>query len=417
MKKQLLTLLIPMIGCSSLNAQVKIDTVSVGASYVNQKWYSLENDEQGSSPKNNWDIAFDASGYGSSIRINSVSGTTLWKYPTAGISGWSTVDTTGLSTWPKLYNSDTSWVVGAFDKGIVTGNPLDLGWGIYSTTTHIVTGDSLYIIKLSDASYRKLWIESLSGGVFTFKYANIDGTNLQNATFTKSSYAGKTLGYYSLQTNAALDREPLATDWDLTFCQYTGFIPSAYTVAGILSNTGTRVAQVNNVGNTVTFKDWETQTYVTVINEIGYDWKAFNGSAYVFTDSLVYFVKTNAGDVWKVIPTGFGGGANGNFIFSKEKVAAASLKDIEGNTTAVLSVYPNPTNTGTATIIYDFENNVSSAVVTVSDMAGKTIFSDNLENNIGLHTYDLNTTLFNAGVYFVTVEFEGSKIQQKLIVQ
>ncbi len=325
MRKILLTSICAMSIIVS-KAQVTTDTVSIGAGYANQKWYSLKNDDQGSSPKNNWDIAFDCSARGTSILINSVTGTTLWKYPTADTSGWLTLDTTGITSWiTKYYNSDTSWAVGAFDKGMVTSNPSDLGWGVYSSITHIVTGDSLYVIKLSNNTYKKLWIQSLSAGVYSFKYADIAGTNLQNASLTKSTYTGKNFGYYSLQTNAALNREPLSTDWDLVFTQYTTFIPQAYTVTGVLSNTGVKVADVRTVANAATFNTWTSQTFKTPINEIGYDWKSFTGSAYVMEDSLVYFIRTKTSDIWKVIFTGFGGSATGNFIFSKEKLATDTV--------------------------------------------------------------------------------------------
>lgn len=416
MKRKLLSFIIPFIGFTSLKAQI-VDTVSLGSGYSNQKWYSLTSDEKGSSAKNNWDIAFDCSNYGSSIRINSIIGTTLWKYPTNTISGWSTVDTTGLSTWSKLNNSDTSWAVGAFDKGIDSNNPMDLGWGIYNSTTHIVTGDSLYIIKLSDTTYRKLWIKSLSAGNFTFKFAKIDGSDSSEVTFAKSNYSGKAFGYYSLRSKMEVDREPKSADWDFTFCQYTAFIPNAYTVSGILTNSGTRVAQVNNVGNSTTFKDWETQTYSTVINEIGYDWKSFNGTEYIFADSTVYFVKTNAGDVWKIIPTGFGGGSTGNFIFTKEKIASAGLYDLDGKTTTLFSIYPNPSSSGNVTIIYDFEKNVRVAKLTIIDVTGKNIATTDLTNTVGLHTHLLETNTMKAGIYFVSLEVDGEKIQQKLILE
>lgn len=415
MKKIILTSICALSLYTS-KAQVVIDTVSLGASYANQKWYSLQNDEQGSAPKNNWDIAFDVSGYGSSIHINSVIGTQLWKYPTTDTSGWSTLDTTGITTWTKLYNSDTSWAFGAFDKGIVIGNPNDLGWGVYSPITHIVSGDSLYIIKLASGAYKKIWIENLSGGVYSFKYADISGASLQNATLTKSTYTGKNFGYYSIQTNSALDREPISANWDLTFTQYTTFIPSAYTVAGILHNKGVKAAHVEPIANPSTFINWSSQTYNTVINTIGYDWKTYSGT-WIIDDSLVYFVKTNAGDVWKIIPTGFGGSSNGNYIFSKEKLSSVGIKDETGNSKALLSIYPNPSSGGEATIIYDFENSVSSTSLNVYDLSGKNIYSEKLNNNIGLHTYNLNTSAFNSGMYFVTIEFEGKRIQQKLIIQ
>lgn len=416
MKKIILPLFLLFALTNQTNAQVVNDTVSIGATYANQKWYSLQNDEQGSAPKNNWDIAFDCSGFGSSIHINSIIGTQLWKYPTADTAGWSTLDTTGITLWSKLYNSDTSWAMGAFDMGMDISNSFDLGWGQYNPTNHIVTGDSLYVIKLSNGAYKKLFIEYLSGGVYTFKYADINGSNLQNALLTKSNYTGKNFGYYSLQTDLALDREPVSANWDLLFTQYTTFIPNAYTVSGIVSNAGVEVAQANNIGNVPTYNNWNAHTFITPINEIGYDWKTFNGVGYDITDSLIYFVKTNAGDVWKVIPTGFGGGATGNYMFSKEKLSSTGITDAMGNTKAVLSIYPNPSSRGNATIIYDFENFVSSAVLNVYDLSGKNIYSEKLNNNIGLHTNNLNTSTFNSGMYFVTVEFEGNRIQQKLII-
>ncbi|MES2396661.1 MAG: T9SS type A sorting domain-containing protein [Bacteroidota bacterium] len=417
MKRILLPLFVTLIITNHTQAQVINDTVSVGASYANQKWYSLQNDEQGSAAKNNWDIAFDVSGFGSSIHINSIIGTLLWKYPTADTSGWLTLDTTGIAAWPKLYNSDTSWSIGAFEKGMNLSNSFDLGWGVYNPTNHIVTGDSLYVIKLSSGAYKKLLIESLAGGIYSFKYADLNGANLQNALLTKSTYAGKNFGYYSLQTDLALDREPTSTNWDLLFTQYTTFIPSAYTVSGILANVGVKVAKANNIDDVTTYENWSAQTFVTPINEIGYDWKAFTGTAYAIEDSLIYFVKPNAGDIWKVIPTGFGGGSTGNYMFSKELLSSVGIKDEAKNNTALLSVYPNPTVGGNTTIIYDFEKSVSSAVLNVYDLSGKAVYSENLNNNTGLHTHNLITSVLKSGMYFVTIEFEGEVIQQKLIIQ
>ncbi len=416
MKKIILQSLIVFATINVTNAQVVTDTVSLGASYANQKWYSLQNDEQGTAPKSNWDIAFDCSGFGSSVYINSAIGTLLWKYPTADTSGWSTLDTTGLSTWPKLYNSDTSWTFGAFEQGINFSNPYDIGWGIYSAITHYVTGDSLFVIKLASGAYKKIWIQLLASSVYTFRYANLDGTSDTTVSLAKSGYTGKNFGYYSLQTNSALDREPLSADWDLIFTQYTAFIPTPYTVSGILHNNGVTVAHVEPIANPVAYVNWSAHTYSTAINEIGYDWKTYSG-VWTLDDSLVYFVKTNAGDVWKIIPTGFGGSSNGNYIFSKEKLSAVGIKDETGNTNAILSVYPNPSSGGSTTIIYDFENTVSSAMLNVYDLSGKNIYSEKLKNDIGLHTYNLNTSAFNNGMYFVTLEFEGKRIQQKLIVQ
>lgn len=399
------------------NAQVVIDTVAVGASYANQKWYSLQNDEQGSAPKNNWDIAFDASGFGASILINSVTGTTLWGYPGGDTSKWSTLDTTGITTWMKRWNSDTSWVDGAFNRYANASNPVDLDWGIYSTITHFVTGDSLYVIKLASGTYKKLWIQQLASGTFTFRYANLSGTSDTTVLFAKSTYTNKNFGYYSLQNNIALDREPVNTSWDLVFGQYTAFIPSPYTVTGILHNNGVRVAQVDTVGNATTYNNWSVHTFIPAINEIGYDWKTFNGSAYVIEDSLLYFVKTKSGDIWKIIPTGFGGSSTGNHIFSKEKLSSVGIADANGNSLASLAIYPNPSNGEAVTIVYNFETNNSSVKLTVYDLSGRTVYADVLNNQIGLHQYQLSANNLNTGMYFVTIDAGESRLQQKLIIK
>lgn len=401
---------------SNSKAQLITDTVSLGPGYANQKWYSLANDEQGTSPKNNWDIAFDASNYGSAIRINSPNGIALWTYPNGTINAWSGVDTSGISSWNKSFNSDTSWTEGAFNQNVSISNPYDLGWGIYSTTTHIVTGDSIYIIKLNDASYRKLIIENLSSGVFTFKYANLDGTGLQNITFTKSNYTGKAFGYYSIQNNASLDREPASANWDLTFCQYTAFIPQAYTVSGILANSGVEMVKISGIGDVESYDQHEGQTLETRINIIGYNWKAFTNNQYVIEDSTVYIVKTAAGDYWKVIPTGFGGSSTGNVIFKKELLSAASITEV--NNPIDFVIYPNPSENGQVNIVYDSKLNNEMIQISIIDLNGKVVHNaEKMPLTNQLNIENITTDKFAPGVYSVAIQARDYVNFQKLIIK
>lgn len=402
-----------VIAFAYTQAQTIIDTVSIGTGYTNQVWYSLQNDEQGSSAKNNWDLGFSTAGQGSNILINSVTGVKLWKYPNSDTSGWVTLDTTGLSTWTALYNSDTSWAYGAFKQNL-SGNPYDVGWGIYDPNTHYVWGDSLYIIKLANGSYKKLWIVSLISGTYTFRYANLDGSNDTTVSLTKSTYTGKNFGYYSIQNNAALDREPLAANWDLLFTQYTGFIPQPYNVTGVLSNMGVTVAEASGVDvNTVT---WTSYTFNTAMNEIGYDWKTYTGS-WTIEDSLAYFVKDKTGNIWKVIFTGFGGSANGNFIFTKEKVSSVGITEANENSIGTLSIYPNPSNGNDISIIYNLEKSVSSANLAIYDLLGRKLHSENLNNTQGFYQHKISNQNFSSGIYIVTVEFDGKAVQQKLVIR
>jgi hypothetical protein len=414
MKRVLLAALFAQIW-SQTQAQVIADTVSTGAAYTNQVWYSLESDEHGTAPKDNWDIAFDATGFGSTIHINSTIGTMLWKYPNDDTGGWNSVDTTGMDAWTTRWNSETSWDMGAMGRYADVSNPNDLDWGKYNMTTHIVTGDSLYIIKLADGEYKKLWVQSLSGSVYSFKYANLNGTDLQTVSFNKTGYTGQNFGYYSMVTNSELSREPATAAWDLVFTQYTAFIPSAYTVTGVLANRGVEVAKCTDLPDKLTFTDWASASFSADINGIGYNWKSFNGMGYTIKDSTVYFVKTVEGHIWKMIFTGFGGSANGNYIFTKEKLYTET-GIATGATMPSLSValYPNPASGQDVTMVYSA---LGSVLIRVTDISGKCVHVSEVPAQRGLQQYRLPVQGLQSGVYIVSVISEGVSTQQQLIVR
>jgi hypothetical protein len=399
-------------------AQLVTDSVFMGAQYSNQLWYSLANDEQGTSPKNNWDIAFEINSVASSILLNSANGNELWVYPNGDISAWATIDTTAIATWPKLYNTDTSWSVGAFNVNLDPTNDFDLGWGVYNLQTHYITGDSLYIIKLANGDYKKLWIVRLANSIYEFKYANIDGSNEMSKTIAKADYTDKNFGYYSIANNAATNREPLSSNWDITFTQYTAFIPMAYNVTGVLANKGVEVAKAYPVSDAVNYSNYNAHTFATAINTIGYDWKSFNNTTFMYelADSLVYFVKDKSGDIWRLIFTGFSGSSTGKVVFDKEKLTGGA--NSIGNTTKsnnFFALYPNPATTGTATIVTNTQQAARGEIV-VTDLQGKTIATQSVDAGNGLNTYNLNTAGLQNGVYMVQLQIGNGLQTQKLIV-
>lgn len=419
MKKPILTAVLATFAASAF-AQAVNDDVKIGATpaYGTQVWYSLDNDEQGSAPKDNWDLAFDVRAITSSIHINTTTGTMLWTYPKADISGWGgTIDTNGLAATVARYNSDTSWSLGAMGAYANPSDATDLDWGKYNLSTHTVTGDSIYIIKLANGNYKKLAIESLISGTFTFKYANLDGSNPQSKTIVKGNFQNKNFAYYSIQNDAALPatREPDASKWDLVFTQYTAFIPIPYNVTGVLLNRGVEAVKVSNLPNKTTYKDWGAHNFTTPMNIIGYNWKTFNGSAYDIKDSTVYFVKALNDDIWKIIFTGFSS-SDGKMSFSKEKIWSVSVNDAAGKVKASVAAYPNPSNGQPVTVVYNFETNYNTAHVSVMDMTGKMVHVNSLETTAGLHQHTLPVSAFAPGVYIISVETDTDRVQQKLIV-
>lgn len=399
------------------NAQVNSTTVSMGPGYANQVFYQLENGTETSVSKSNWDLAFETSGQGTSILINHVTGVTLYQYPKSDTSGWSNLDTSGIATWSKRYNSDTTWSMGALGRYANTTNPYDLDWGTYNMITHAVTGDSLYVVKLASGAFKKLHIRSLKSGVYYFRYANLDGTSTNNVTITKTLYNGKNFAYYSLENNVALDREPLSANWDLVFTQYFAFIPTPYSVTGILLNKNVQAIKLAKQANATNYTNWAAHSFTSRINTIGYDWKSFNGSAFVVEDSLLYFVKTSTGDIWKIIPTGFGGSANGNTLFSKEKMSTSDLVDLGNTVTIKTSIYPNPcaekvnlliSNTG---IDQELE-------VRLFDSQGRIVYSERIQSTA--NQFELKTILLPSltdGLYYVNISNGSHTSTQTLIIK
>lgn len=418
MNKTLLSLCLFSAIAFTSRSQTIIDTVSVGAGYANQKWYSLQNDEQGTQSKDNWDIAFEISGYAASI-LGNVQKTNyaVYKAPYS-ISQYATIDTAGISTWPMLYNSDSTWAIGAFNRGANPANANDLGWGVYNSSNHIITGDSCYVIKLSNTSYKKIKINDLNGGVYSFDYANIDGSNAQSQSITKSNYTGKNFAYFDLTNNVAVNREPLSANWDLTFVKYISFVPSAYGVTGVLSNKGVMVAQADNVGSPSTYNNWQGHSFNSAMNEIGYDWKEINMTTFAWDIKMdtVYFVKAKTGDIWKLRFTKFSGSSTGNFIFSKEKLSSVGLHDLKG-TISQVSLYPNPSNGNTTTLLFATEVELSNVSVSIIDVAGCIVSTESISVDTGLNQYQLNTGLLNRGVYFIRLNAGTNTITQKLIKQ
>lgn len=420
MKKQILTLAAISTMALSSNAQIIIDTVSVGANYANQTWYSLENDNQGTTQsKDNWDIAFEITGFTASILANNQKTNFIVYKAPYNVANYATLDTAGINAWPNLYNRDTTWAVGAFNTGANPSNPFDLGWGTYDVNTHIITGDSCYVIKLSATSYKKIKFDNLAGGIYTATYADINGANSQTISIHKTSYTGKNFAYVNMTTNTAIDREPVSANWDLTFVKYTSFVPTPYGVTGVLSNKGVTVAQADNVASPATYMNWNAHTQATAINTIGYDWKEINMSTFLWDikNDTVYFVKSKVGDIWKMRFTKFTGTGTGNFIFSKEKLSTVSINDLASNKKATLSFYPNPTTQSDVTIIYDLLQNANYSSLTVTDVSGKTVINEQLNTQQGFYSHTLNTGALTNGMYFINLFVDGKQTTQKLIKQ
>jgi hypothetical protein len=398
-----------IISAFSINAQVA-DTVAIGAE--NEVYYSLENDEVKTVKRGNWDIAFNVAFYGASILTRGASNVELYVYENGDTSGWLSFDTTGLSTWGPRHNSMVNWSEGAFSRRTSSYS----GWGNYNVMNHFTTADSLFLIKTSEGSYKKFWIDRLASGVYYFKYADLDGSNEVSDTVSKSDYTNKNFAYYSIDSQTELDREPKNDSWDLLFTKYTtmlnyGGAQMPYGVTGVLSNVGVDVNKVSGIHKSEV--DTADGSFSNNISTIGWDWKSYSGGGYVTSDSLTHFVKSKSGDVWKMNFTGYKGGSNGEFHFSKEIfLGVTAMEDID---VLDVSTYPNPTTDFLNIVLHQKDN--ENLNVTVFNMSGSLIYSEFFAGTSGVNNLQLSVGEYSKGLYLVNIESQKASVQTRFIVK
>lgn len=426
MKKILLAF--SLVSVSLVQAQVgveKSDSIQMGATYLNDVYYLLKDGSTKVEATNNWQMAFQTGGQTDGLRINSATATgtnngsvSIYVYPNGAASDWASMDTTGHATWMSLNNSDEYWSIGALNT--TAGQFPDFGWGVYNTGTHVVTGDSIYLLKYMDAGvekFKKLFVEKKESSNWFFKYADVDGSNEQNVELKSSNYSGKNFIYYNFETNTALDREPVA--WDFVLTRYAALQDGGtyYPSTGILTNSGVLVAKAS--GKEVADLELADTTtgFMGTINVINYDWKYFEfggqGVEWFTKDSLAYFIQDRDKVLWKVVFTAFGGGANGKTVFSKTLVTpGTAIRGAEAALTQT-ALYPNPT-AGNSQLVLSADR-TSDAVIRVLDLNGKTVVELNQTIQAGIQTVNLDLNGLGSGVYFVQVSGEGFQSSEKLI--
>jgi hypothetical protein len=399
---------------TSLHSQTN-ETITMGNGYANHVWYSLESGVVGTSPKNNWDLAFEVNSYGVGVHTNRSIEMSAWRYPVQGIEDWATLDTTGMAaTWSQVFNSDESWELGAFNQ--LPEGMYNYGWGTYNIVNHSVQGDRIYVLKLADNTYRKFLIESRVSGVYTFKLAMLDHSNEITRQFTNSGGLSDQalLGYYSIQDDSFVNREPNRDAWDLAFLQYNAEQFGTATnqrVTGVLQNNNVEAAKIMLASPESTYS-WSAQTFQTAINTIGFDWKVLNYQTFQWEipDTLVYVIKSQQGNYYEIRFATFTGTGTGVTTFNKLLLSSASL-DTQ-NTPLFSQVYPNPA-TESIQVVFDTQEDV---VISLYNTTGGLLEKKEIKNPSGITQEQFNLTHLTSGLYLITIEsVQGNKTTHKIM--
>ncbi|HQU99675.1 MAG: T9SS type A sorting domain-containing protein [Bacteroidia bacterium] len=417
---------IALLFCAaSAEAQLGVlDSVFLGTGYTNEVYYNTQTMTKTIVPKNNWELGFQNNLMQASIIANHTYGVTVYRCPNVSLSDFLNADTTGLTTWTPLFNSDVTWNDGALNA-TRSANPFDFGWGTYDMGTHFVTGDSVFIIKLvtgppgpgAVTEYRKLAVTlKTPGGDYYVRQSNLDNTNDITDTIFKADYLYKNFGYYSLRNNSKLDREPISTDWDILFTRYYENVQPVgyYPVAGILSNIGVQVAEASGVDVLTVNAANYTSQFSTKISEIGSDWKFYDqpNNLWVIQDSLTYFVKSQTNLISQITLTGFGGSATGMVSFFVTSIPT-SVNEIQQANLVSMALQPNVCNQNT-TLIFSSKLN-STYLCTITGLSGQIISQLSFNADAGLNQKQLDVSELKAGIYFVTLTTNTEKLTAKLI--
>lgn len=287
------------------------DEVTMSPGNTDMVFYALENGVVSSVVQSSWDLAFAVTPMGSTIRINGGSGCELMLY--GGLETWDSVDTSMIETLPKLYNDQSDWGVGAYSQG---GDGIfNIGWGLYNIVTHIVTGDKVFILKLSDGTLKKTKIVSLEAGEFKYVYANIDGSDSQELSVVQSDYTDKNFVYFNFESEMLMDLEPVNTSWDMVFLKYIADVGGGfyYPVTGCLANNNVSVQKVEGLFDPFYESDFSSELMSDLADAIGYDWKDYDMGlgAYNVADDRCYFLSDENGMTWRIVFTAFEGSATG----------------------------------------------------------------------------------------------------------
>jgi len=211
-------------------------TVALGENFENQVFVNLAKQELISVSSGSWDLAFQSSG-GTAIRVNTGKKSSVY------LTG--TTDFDAVTTAPGAVSF-------AYDEPEAMSDPSKTAigeWGNDGTSKNLV-----YVINLGNnppassnpIGYKKMQVQGYADGVYTIRYANLDGSEEAMAQIPVNEQTNFT--YYSF-ADGVVTVEPNKDSWDLAFAGVTvagGGPPGSFTTSfAVISNTlnGTRVAE------------------------------------------------------------------------------------------------------------------------------------------------------------------------------
>lgn len=399
-----------------------------GMATAKDVWYSLVNGQVKEQAAFDWDISFGTGDRTASVSTNDAKGIELYY---AGEDYNEPLDLLQMGDWTRYINSDSTWNLGALNQKVNPQDPFDFGWGRYNVATHNVLGNSVYVIRLANGTYKKLFIDMLAGKErkYQFMYSELDGTNEKIIEVDYSTTKANNL-YFDFATENIFEREPESNDWELLFGRYLTYMQEQYyPVTGVRTNGNVlslRVNYDNQIDPNTKQQAPEFSSLNTKITNIGYDWKIFDGTSYFYENNRAHFVqrykvvnKENVpdGDLYQLVFTNFIGGQVGEMEFTILNLNAQSITDEDGNK---FYMYPNELEKGQNTNLVISSTNNNNYSLYITDIMGNVVYSNNIETVIGLNQINIPyviTSNLSKGMFLVNLVGNKSNHQVKFIVK
>lgn len=420
MKKFTLSAILLTISLGASAQQAVLDSVEMGNGYANEVYYKLSDGTKSPQAFADWHLGF-STGTMSSTIISNAKNTTIKIWPNGTNDDFETaIDTTGYSSWPVMVNDSVDFYQGAFNQNIDYTNTmvyqgqtmlLDYGWGAYNFATHIVTGDSIYLVKVGNDVF-KLDIIKKQNGTYFFRFGNLDATTSTEIQVAGTNYNTKEFVFYNLTTNEIKDRE--LADWDLWAIQYHDWyngMAADQVVTGILTNPKWEVAKVNvGTGNQSSHVDYSSGNFIYNKNAVGQGYKYMNQAyQWVVYDDEVYYLRNEDGEVWKWYPTKFMGAGYGRTVFYKQQIGFLGLEE---QTIQFVDIYPNPAQ-DILTVVFDSKANNTEIIV--RNQMGQVVSVESFNTTTGVAQQKLDISAFTNGVYFVEVNQNGFSTVKSIV--
>lgn len=286
-------------------APLNIDIVEIPYTmYEYQAWFSLRDMTVTSHNLfTDWDLGFESNGTGHNIILN----TSRFMY--AGNTESTDFNGITSNTCDTMIYDDSG--------GNLTKTAIGK-WADFTNASNPVFPKNVYIIDLGSDNngdhfgFKKVIFDHYANDTYFIHFSNLDGSDEHD--FQIGTDPERTFTLFSFRNGGSMAPvQPVNSDWDLCFTQYSTIlyddnkVATPYLVRGVYLNpTGTTAAAdtINSFYN-ITPHDVDNYILSAAQDAIGYLWKDYKNDSYKINPGIFYIIKDQRGEYYKLKFTGY----------------------------------------------------------------------------------------------------------------